>query len=79
MTESNDRVIHESPDGGETIYSRQVNSTERTLIYQSPTAMLRYRQYKWQAILAVAYKYPALENAIKQAEAIYEIVKENKE
>ena len=69
-------VVYESPDGGKTVYSRRIGSMERTLVYQSPEAITNLRYIKWKDILSVSEKYPALDYAIKQAEFIYEIIKE---
>lgn len=71
-------LIYESPDGGNTVYSRQVGSIERTLVYKSPTVHLNERYHKWRDILHVASECPSLEKAVAAAELIYGLVKEEK-
>lgn len=78
MLQHESGVVYESPDGGHTVYSRQVGSTERTLIYKSPASVLVDRKRKWHAILELMESNPALKRAVEHAELIYEIVKEEK-
>lgn len=68
-------LVYESPDGGNTVYARQVGSNERTLVHQSPAVHLNNRYHKWRDILNLASEYPALDRAVSEAELIYEIVK----
>lgn len=70
--------IFESPDGGNTVYVRENGSAERTLIDESadPDYLRIQRWILWKAILAEGPKCPALADLIRQAEEIYEIIKE---
>lgn len=70
-------MIYESPDGGNTIYVRKPNSTERELIYRSPIKIMHDRWHLWRDILTEAERNTALEDAIKKAEMIYELVKKD--
>lgn len=72
-------VIYESPDGGNTVYSRPVDSLERELAWRKPAHAKalaeRDRWYEWRDILAASVDYPSLALAIKQAELIYALSK----
>jgi hypothetical protein len=71
-------MIYESPDGGKTIYSRQEGELSRKLIKQDSGVALRNQWYLWYDIIKAAENSHTLANAIKQAETIYALIKEEK-
>ena len=74
--------IHESPDGGRTIYAREFGTTERRLVGYSPDMIEQLekkdRESQWLAILDLAEKTPALQEAVDRVKVIYELSKEQK-
>ena len=73
--------IFESPDGGETVYRRKFGQTDRELHYKSPGKKELDESYhrflKWQKILQVSKTNTALNEAVEQAEMIYNLIKSN--
>lgn len=70
-------LIYESTDGGITIYARKSGSNERVLIQQDATQANPYhRWHYWRAILEEAKNNETLNNAIEQAEVIYQLSKD---
>lgn len=67
--------IFESPDGGKTVYSRELGSTERNFEWEDPEEVRvkeRLRQKKeWEDILNAAEHNPALQKAIERVKLIY--------
>jgi hypothetical protein len=70
-------LIYESPDGGKTVYSRQLSSAERTLIYESKEVRLAHRWTKFEAIVRLAETEPALNDALEKVEMLYNLLKDN--
>ena len=68
-------VIHESPDGGRTVYARQFGSMDRELIWQSKEGQFNRRWAQWRDILLLAEEEPSLNDVLNQAEVLYEILK----
>jgi hypothetical protein len=72
-----DRLVFESPDGGETVYSRPFGSTERTLHSMSERArdllVEAEETVLWQEIRAAAKANPALQKALDRAILIYKL------
>jgi predicted ABC-class ATPase len=72
-----DRMIFESPDGGETVYSRSFGSTERKL--HSMTERARdlladaEQTVLWQEIRAAAKTNPTLQKALDRAILIHKL------
>jgi hypothetical protein len=72
-----DRMIFESPDGGETVYSRPFGSTERKL--HSMTERARdlladaEQTVLWQEIRAAAKTNPTLQKALDRAILIHKL------
>ena len=71
-------IIYESPDGGKTVYSRKVGSTERMTVIEDPEKPHYDRWYLWKQILLECETNTALADIVKQAEMIYQIVKDEK-
>lgn len=73
ITESN--KVYESPDGGRTVYARDVGSTERVLVYKDPELVFKDKWIMWGAILRAAESNPSLADAIQKVETIYALIK----
>jgi len=71
-------IIYESPDGGKTVYSRNSGSKERMTIIEDPEKPHYDRWYLWKQILLECEKNTALADIVKQAEMVYQIVKDEK-
>ena len=71
-------VIYESPDGGKTVYSRKSGSNERMAIIEDPEKPHYDRWYLWKMILKESETNLALNNIVKQAEMVYQIVNDEK-
>lgn len=69
-------IIYESPDGGKTVYARSSLSGQRELVKVDESKVVEHRWFKWKDILLASENSPSLANAIKQAELIYEIIKQ---
>jgi len=67
--------IYESPDGGKTIYRRRPNSIDREMIQEDPERKYIQQWNYWRDILKTARDNPTLDDAVKKAEMIYELVK----
>jgi hypothetical protein len=69
--------IYESPDGGETIYKREIGSGDRILHHISPKKKqlqeFQNRWIMWQDILHASNSNPALQEALDRARIIYEL------
>lgn len=73
--------IFESPDGGRTVYSREIGSTEKNFEWEDPEEARvkeRLRESKeWLNILLAADTNPALREAIERVKIIYHLSKKN--
>jgi len=69
-------IIYESPDGGKTVYSRNSGSKERMTIIEDPEKPHYDRWYMWKQILIESETNPALNDIVRQAEMVYQIVKD---
>lgn len=74
--------IFESPDGGRTVYERDIGSTERRLteesMRRSDEFYAKMREDKlWGAIRRAAKTNPTLQDALDRAIIIYELSKKN--
>ena len=68
-------VVYESPDGGKTIYSRKSGSLDRTLIKEDPEKKITQRWLTWKEILKLAETEPSLRDLVEKAETVYAIIK----
>jgi hypothetical protein len=68
--------IYESPDGGKTIYEREIGSTERIMIREDPERKYIEQYNNWRDILKVARNNTTLHDLVEQAEMVYAIIKE---
>jgi hypothetical protein len=64
--------IYESPDGGETIYAREVGTSKRTLVgYQYDM----FTKIDWYDMVLKARTNPTLQKTLNRAILIYETIK----
>jgi len=68
--------VYESPDGGKTIYEREMGSTERIMIREDPERKYIEQYNNWRDILKVARNNTTLHDLVEQAEMVYAIIKE---
>jgi hypothetical protein len=72
-----DRMVYESPDGGETVYVRPFGSTDRKLHSMSERArdlLVEAEQTMlWQEIRAAAKTNPTLQKALDRAILIHKL------
>lgn len=72
-------VIYESPDGGKTVYKRVSGQTTRQMQQVSPELESEldriHREEQWMAILALAERTPALQDAVDRCIMLYELSK----
>jgi hypothetical protein len=71
-------IIYESPDGGKTVYSRKSGAKERMTVIEDPEKPHYDRWYLWKQILLECETNTALADIVKQAEMVYQIVKDEK-
>jgi hypothetical protein len=69
--------VYESPDGGETIYKREMLASKKELVSQSPKALRKERSLKWNKILEASESDPVLQDLLDRAEVYYELKKEH--
>lgn len=71
------KYVYESPDGGHTVYRRQIGETQRTLHSVDEHAQtLAHRLEEtelWKRILQESKHNPALRSVLDQAKTIYEL------
>lgn len=72
-----DEYIYESPDRGETIYRRKINSLKRELVDISKDARIKREEVDWRAILDAAEDNPVLQNAIERVKMLYHLTKKD--
>ena len=77
-----DGFVYESPDGGETIYARQVGSNERHLHYESEEVKSLRESLQedemWGEIRRLAKTNVPLADAVDKMIMIYDLVKDRK-
>ena len=68
--------VYESPDGGETIYEREIGSSVRTLIKENTTKIEQIREDKlWGNIRRAAKTNTTLADILEQAKMVYALIK----
>jgi hypothetical protein len=76
-------LIYESPDGGNTVYSREQGKLERTLVgykydaYSKSFSNSYMRETLWKDILEAAETNQALQTAVQQCIIIYNLSKDH--
>lgn len=71
LDSSDNDVIFESPDGGQTVYARRGGQTSRTLITSAPT--LAQENQLWHEIRSAAKQNPILQDLLDQARIYYQL------
>jgi hypothetical protein len=76
-----EKIVYESPDGGETIYARPFGTTARVLVSMSPKAWERVNEKEqtdlWRDIREHAKSNPSLQKAIDRVIIIYKLSKDH--
>ena len=68
--------VYESPDGGQTIYERDVGSSERTLIKENTSLISQIREDQlWGNIRRAAKTNKTLADILDQAKMVYALIK----
>jgi hypothetical protein len=68
--------VYESPDGGQTIYERDVGSSERTLIKENTSLISQIREDQlWGNIRREAKTNKTLADILDQAKMVYALIK----
>lgn len=71
--------VFESPDGGKTVYVREIGGRERKLHYVSPSAVEEIKEteerLEWNEIRHAAKDNPALQKAVDHVKLLYQIIK----
>ena len=77
MTIDTNGKVFESPDGGKTIYVRELGDpiSARVLHTQSPDIEYNIRWHKWKKILELSREDPRLAELVNKAEMMYELLK----
>ncbi len=79
----NNNTIYESPDGGRTVYAREIHSTNRTLVYENmsvridPMKGLKYNiSYAYfLEIMEMADTNPTLRDCVDKLVSTYNLLK----
>lgn len=81
MNTQSSKFIYESPDGGHTVYAREVGTLNRTIISVSNVKQQviekKHKQNMFTDILELSKTNPALKNALDNLIIIYNLTKEN--
>lgn len=71
--------IYESPDGGKTVYVREIGCKEKTLSYISPSAKADMKEtlltQEWLDIRHAAKDNPTLQKSADQLILLYRLIK----
>lgn len=72
--------IYESPDGGKTVYVREIGGKEKKLHYVSPAAKAEMKEtllaQEWLDIRHTAKDNPALQKSVDQLIMMYRLIKD---
>lgn len=78
---NNTKFVYESPDGGHTVYAREVGTLNKTIISVSNVKQRiiekNHKQNMFMDILELSKTNPALKNALDNLIIIYNLTKEN--
>ncbi len=73
--------VYESPDGGETVYAREIGSQERRLVSKSHKAVLKEELTSeveiFKKMFIAAKNDPALKDAMERAKMLYYLSKKD--
>ena len=71
--------IYESPDGGQTVYVRELGSKDKKLNYVSPSAKADMKEtllvQEWMDIRHAAKEHPALQKSVEHLIMMYRLLK----
>jgi hypothetical protein len=68
--------VYESPDGGQTIYERDIGSSDRTLIKENTSLISQIREDQlWGNIRRQAKTNKTLADILDQAKMVYALIK----
>lgn len=71
--------VFESPDGGQTVYERDVGSQYRRLVKEPKSKMDRILEDKmWGDIRRMGQTNPAMQEQLERVIMLYHLLKENK-
>jgi hypothetical protein len=65
--------IYESPDGGDTVYSREPGSVDRTVVREGTLRQMQRRSQLWRDIFLQARTDTELQHLIEQVEIFYRL------
>ena len=79
----NNNTIYESPDGGRTVYAREIQSTERTLVYENmpiridPLKGIKYSMSyaDFITIMQMSETNPTLRDCVDKMLSTYNLLK----
>lgn len=71
--------IYESPDGGWTVYEREVGSVTRTLIQEDRNSIQNQlkEDQLWAQIRRRAHTHPGLQSELERVIVYYNLIKDN--
>lgn len=76
---TSDAIVYESPDGGNTVYSRKVGETVRTLHHADPSWKKANQLYqRWENLKPIVYMAdtdPAINELLTKLEMLYALKK----
>lgn len=71
--------IYESPDGGKTVYVREMGGKEKKIHYVSPSAVEDMKEtllaQEWMEIRHAAELHPALQKSVDHCKLLYRMIK----
>jgi hypothetical protein len=65
--------IYESPDGGDTVYSREPGSADRVVVREGTLRQMQRRSQLWRDIFLQARTDAELQRLIEQVEIFYRL------
>ena len=66
--------IFESPDGGHTVYKRNIGERTRQLVSQDDFALRQKEKIEWGRIYEIKDTNPTLQKAVEQILTIYRLI-----
>lgn len=72
---TNYNTVYESPDGGQTVYSRGMGSVTQQLVRSNTRSLAHSEMQIWYDILLAAKENPALEELLDKARTFYFLTK----
>lgn len=73
MSDRQETYIYESPDGGDTIYRRELGSIQRELVREGPLRKQMLRSQLWRDIFKMAETDETLAEMINNVEVYYHL------